>query len=58
VDDFLQTQLPDTGADIRFRTGTGQVQRGPGVYEHTRLTDLRSNLLAVLDNLPSYVRRS
>jgi hypothetical protein len=58
VDGFLRAQLPETGADIRFRTGTGQVLMGPRGYEHTRLTDLRANLLAVLDNLPSYVRRS
>ncbi len=55
---LLQRELPNSGADIRFLTGTGEVGRGPTVYEYTRLTLLRSNLGAVLDNLHSYAQRS
>jgi hypothetical protein len=57
VDRYLRRELPGSGADIRFRTGIGEI--GPGhAYEHTRLKDLKQNLLAVLDALPSYVQRS
>jgi hypothetical protein len=57
VDRYLRRELPGSGADIRFRTGIGE--SGPGhAYEHTRLKDLKQNLLAVLDALPSYVQRS
>ena len=58
VDEWLRRELPESGADVRFRTGTGQVGVGPELYEYTRLNILRSNLLSVLDNLPSYVQRS
>jgi hypothetical protein len=58
VDQFLRRELAGSGADIRFRTGTGQVGGGPELYEYSRLTVLRANLLAILDNLPSYVQRS
>jgi len=58
VDRLLTKELPGTGADLRFRTGNGPVGAGPDLYEYGRLTVLRSNLLAILDNLPSYVRRS
>jgi prepilin signal peptidase PulO-like enzyme (type II secretory pathway) len=57
VNGYLTRALPGSGADIRFRTGIGEV--GPAhAYEHTRLKDLKQNLLAVLDMLPSYVQRS
>jgi hypothetical protein len=57
VNGYLAHALPGSGADIRFRTGIGEV--GPGhAYEHTRLKDLKQNLVAVLDALPSYVQRS
>jgi hypothetical protein len=57
VDRYLRRELPGSGADIRFRTGIGEI--GPGhSYEHTRRKDLKQNLLAVLDALPSYVQRS
>lgn len=57
IDAYLARALPGSGADIRFRTGIGEV--GPGhAYEHTRLKDLKQNLVAVLDALPSYVQRS
>lgn len=57
-DEFLRRALPNSGADLRFRTGTGQVGTGAELYEYTRLTTVRANLMAVLDNLPSYVQRS
>ena len=56
VNGFLARNLRLSGADIRFRTGIGDV--GPThAYEHTRLKDLKTNL-AILDALPSYVGRS
>ena len=57
IDGYLTRNLPESGADVRFRTGIGEV--GPDkAYEHTRLKDLKSNLVAILDALPSYVARS
>jgi hypothetical protein len=55
---MLQKELPNSGADIRFLTGTGEVGHGPLFYEYTRLVLLRGNLGSVLDNLPSYAQRS
>jgi hypothetical protein len=57
-DEWLRRELPNSGAGIRFRTGSGVVGHGGEMYEYTRLNVLRSNLLSVLDNLPSYVQRS
>jgi len=55
---FLERELPNSGADVRFRTGSGAVGQRGDVFEYTRLGVLRGNLMAVLDNLPSYVQRS
>jgi hypothetical protein len=57
VDVFLRRELPNSGADVRFRTGSGPVGQGERVYEYGRLKALEANLLSVLDNLPSYVQR-
>ena len=57
IDAYLARYLPQSGADVRFRTGIGEV--GPDKsYEPTRLRDLKGNLAAILDALPSYVMRS
>jgi MFS family permease len=57
VNAYLARNLRHSGADIRFRTGIGDV--GPThAYQHTRLKDLKQNLVAILDALPSYVGRS
>ena len=57
VHGYLARHLRHSGADIRFRTGIGEV--GPThAYEHARLKDLKGNLVAILDALPSYVVRS
>ncbi len=57
IDGYLTRNLSESGADVRFRTGIGAV--GPDKdYEHARLKDLKSNLVAILDALPSYVSRS
>src|SRR5262245_58050953 len=57
IDGYLARNLGESGADVRFRTGIGEI--GPEqAYEHTRLKDLKSNLVAILDALPSYVTRS
>ncbi len=57
IDGYLTRNLPESGADVRLRTGIGAV--GPDKdYEHARLKDLKSNLVAILDTLPSYVGRS
>ena len=58
VESLLTKELPGTGADLRFRTGNGPVGTAAELYEYGRLTVLRSNLLAILDSLPSYVRRT
>jgi hypothetical protein len=48
VNAYLAQALPGSGADNRFRVGIGEV--GPNhAYEHTRLKDLKQNLVAVLD---------
>jgi len=57
VDTRLREDLPGSGADIRFRVGSG-VPSSATMFEYTRIGVLRTNLMAILDNLPSYVERS
>jgi hypothetical protein len=57
VSDWLGRELPESRADSRFAGGSGMVGGGPSVFEYTRIGILRSNLMAILDNFPSYVQR-
>lgn len=54
----LREELPESGADVRFQAGSGVPGAGGAFFEYTRIGVLRSNLMAILDNLPSYVERS
>lgn len=58
VSQWLATELPGSGADMRFRTGSGTPNEGRPFFIYTQIGVLRSNLSAILDNLPSYVQRS
>jgi len=60
VEEHLGRELPGAYADVRFGKAFGELGlgQGPARIEHSRLIQLRSHLMAILDNLPAYVERS
>ena len=58
VDALLRREMPKSGADSKFKTFHPQVGRGPSYYEYQRLIEMRANLVSILENLESFVRRS
>jgi len=57
VSRYLDRQLPDSGAGLRFRGGRG-LPFGGMIFIYTYTNLLRSNLAAIIDNLESYLDRS
>jgi hypothetical protein len=57
VSDWLGRELPRAELAVALLT-VADGRHGPSVLEYTRIGILRSNLMAILDNLPSYVQRS
>jgi hypothetical protein len=58
VGQLLAGQLPNSGADTKFLEFSPTVGQGPIRYEYDRLVAMRRNLVAILDNLETYARRS
>jgi MFS family permease len=55
---FLDRELPQSGASIRFWVADGDYGIGPLGWEIVRLRRQRANLSALLDQLEVYLRRS
>ena len=55
---FLDRELPQSGASIRFSLADGDYGVGQLLWQMTRLRRQRANLAALLDQLEVYLRRS